>query len=576
MKKYLKTVFCTLICLVMTIASVSAADTMEMEWRGDYSDNAKPKITVTFKSPAPYQQQVTAVIYPASDTTPTFAEYLRVSEFNVNGSEEKTFTYDITDEFTEADFAYKLKLQGSGYMQTQTELTETVYAINKARIPGLISEFKNATASTMPGVLSKVMGPLQLTDEADATIKAKKINVLLGAKDTFSTLEDVRNTWKSADVIVYIGESTSTAEGVAQRLIDNADILGININDADFKRYVDEDPLADDEGDEIPDSNELCEALLANGAGLETLAQLQTLIGKELGLITINDASEDLVDDAFNKYKGYFDISSETITAYNNLNEGNQGKALRAIYNKNFADTTALVSAFTTAVNTLSAGGDTGDTPIIIVPGVGGTGGGSGASISSPPSPQVTPTPSTTTEFKDVPSTHWAYPYVTELASKSIINGYDDNTFRPGNNVTRAEFVKMIIGATGMLTANAECSFADVPADAWYYEYVASAYEKEIVSGIDDTTFGASANITRQDVAVIAARILTRLTGKTADGTESTLTDFDTISDYAQDSVKLLNGMGIINGFDDGSFRSHDALTRAEAATIISKLVANL
>ena len=115
-----------------------------------------------------------------------------------------------------------------------------------------------------------------------------------------------------------------------------------------------------------------------------------------------------------------------------------------------------------------------------------------------------------------------------------------------------------------------------MPRTAWYYEFLASAYKAGVVSGITDESFGVGRNITRQDVAVIAARIIEYLKPGTTVPADTTLTDIDTVSDYAVSSVKLLNGMGIINGFDDGSFMPHNALTRAEAATIISKLAENL
>ena len=584
MKKYLKTVLCTVVCLLMTFTSVSAATTMEIvDWHGDYKDGNNPKLTVTFKSPAPYQQQVIAVIYPESDNTPTFEESLRMSEITISGSGEKSIEFDITNEFSENDFAYKIVLQGNGHMKDESIVNETVYVINPGRIPGIISEFKNASITTMPGVISKVMAPLQLADETDATLKAKKVNVMYKMKDTFNTLEDVRNAWYSADILVYIGESTSTADGVAQRLISNADILGININDTDFKLYVDEDPFADDEGNDIADNNELCEAILAhapsynNNAGVQSVEELQDLIGELLGLIVINDSSEDFVDDAFDKYKGYFDISSDTMSSYNKLATGDQGKALRAIYNKNFSDTKQLITAFTTAVNTLSAGGDIADTPVIIVPdGNSGNPGGSGGSgISVPTTPSVPTEPVKTTEYKDVPSSHWAYPYVSELSTNGIISGYDDGTFRPDNSVTREEFVKMIVGAAGLYDSEADCDFADVPASAWYYSYVASACANGVVNGIDDMTFGVGHRITRQDVAVIASRILSVFGKETASG-DTSLTDINEVSDYAQESVKMLNSMGIINGYDDGSFMPKNTLTRAEAATIICKIINSL
>lgn len=582
MKKYLKTVVCTLICLLMTITGVRAAETMELEWRGDYSDSANPKLVVTFSSPAQYQQQVIAVIYPASDTTPTFEEYLRMSEITVNGSEQKTIVFDITDEFNQSNFDYTIELQGSGYKHDVSFAEETVYLINPERImggTGLISEIKNSTETTFPGVLEKVMAPLQLEPESDPDIKARKTAIVYGLKDTFSTLEDVRNAWHIADVLVYIGESTSTAEGVAQRLISNADILGIDVTDEDFKMYVDEDPLADDEGDEIADSNLLCEQILIhaenynNGAGVQSVSELQDLIGEVLGLIVINNSTEDTISDAFNTYKDYFDISSDTEIAYSRLG-ANQSKALKAIYNKNFASPALLVSAFTTAVNKILDGGSAGDTTVNTQPSD-NSDNSDGTTISAPSVPIVPNVPSGVTGFKDVSASHWAHSYVTELVNKGIISGYDDNTFRPSSNVTREEFIKMIVGAAGLYSNDAECDFADVPNNAWYYRYVASAFVNEIVNGVTDTMFGIGQNITRQDVAVIGARILARFEKETTEN-NVTLTDFDTVSDYAQDSVKLLNSMGIINGFDDGSFKPHNALTRAEAATIICKLINSL
>lgn len=582
MKKIFKTVVCTLICLMMSIAGARAAETIELEWRGDYSDSANPKLVVTFSSPAQYQQQVIAVIYPASDTTPTFEEYLRMSEITVNGSEQKTIVFDITDEFNQSNFDYKIELQGSGYKHNVSSATEPVYLINPERIlggTGLISEIKNSTETTFHGVLEKVMAPLQLEPETDPDIKARKTAIVYGLKDTFSTLEDVRNAWHIADVLTYIsGGETSTAAGVAQRFISNADILGIDVTDADFKMYVDEDPLADDEGDEIADSNALCEQILIhaplyNGAkGVQSVSELQDLIGEVLGLIVINNSSEDSIQQAFNKYKDYFDISSDTRIAYSRLG-ANQSKALKAIYKKNFTSPALLVSAFTTAVNTLSAGGGTGDTQGTIQPD--NSDNSDGTTISAPSVPIVPNVPSGVTGFKDVSASHWAHSYVTELVNKGIISGYDDNTFRPSSNVTREEFIKMIVGAAGLYSNDAECDFADVPNNAWYYRYVASAFVNEIVNGVTDTMFGIGQNITRQDVAVIGARILARFEKETTEN-NVTLTDFDTVSDYAQDSVKLLNSMGIINGFDDGSFKPHNALTRAEAATIICKLINSL
>ena len=247
------------------------------------------------------------------------------------------------------------------------------------------------------------------------------------------------------------------------------------------------------------------------------------------------------------------------------------------MHQKNFERVAELVNAFTTALSDVKSDNNIPGTPIIIVPSGGGTtsGGGGGATTGAVSAP-TTPEKPSAKDFKDVSSSHWAYQYVTRLAEKGIIGGYDDNTYKPEKNVTREEFVKMIVNATGLYDASATCEFGDVNTTDWHYVYVASAFKNEIISGTDEGMFGAGKNITRQDVAVIAARLLKSFRDILPETGETTLTDFASVGDYAQDSVKLLSAMGIINGFDDGTFRPHNVLTRAEAATIISKLIDEL
>ncbi|MGN0163573.1 MAG: S-layer homology domain-containing protein, partial [Candidatus Ornithomonoglobus sp.] len=80
------------------------------------------------------------------------------------------------------------------------------------------------------------------------------------------------------------------------------------------------------------------------------------------------------------------------------------------------------------------------------------------------------------TDFCDVSESHWAYEYISSMAARGIIEGYDDGSFLPEKTVTRAEFAKMLAGAAAL--SPAEASFGDVSEDAWYLDYVraASAY----------------------------------------------------------------------------------------------------
>ncbi len=575
MKKYLKKILCGLVSVATLATAVTAfaATPMQMEWRGDYSDNSNPKLIVTFTPSAQYTQQVIMVAYPTSVASPTLADYVRMEEVAVKEGKTTDVTLNITNAFSATGGAYTVEVQGNGHLSGVSNDKVDVHVIKQGDISSLLDEFTSATETNFETVLGKVMSALQLDSEPDADRKAKRIRSMIGIRTNdfggaFANLEDVRDAWHTSDIIVYIGQSDATADGVKERLLANADLLEIDTTDADFVAYADE----------------LCRDLLTydneynNNAGIQSLNDLKDAIGETLGTIAVNNATEHNMTTVFNKYKSYFNVSALTLVDYNSFSDTYKSKALRDLYQKNFAKASELVAAFEGAVATIKSEEQSGTQapPVVIIPPTGG-GNGGGSSLSGAPSaPATTPAPSKTPSFSDVSSGHWAYSYVTELAKKNIIGGYDDGTFKPNNNVTREEFVKMIIGAAGMLSLDKECEFADVPENAWYYDYVSSAFTAGVVNGIDDENFGIGRNITRQDVAVIAARVLEYLGAGTTVAGETTLTDFDTVADYAQNSVKLLNGKGIINGFDDGSFMPHNALTRAEAATIICKLINSL
>ena len=571
MGKYLKTVLCSMICMLLMVTTVSAAGNLDLEWRGDYSDNTDPKLVFTFTSPAKYIQQVSAVIYPASVITPGFSDYAELKELKVTGGVESTVTFNVTNDFSATNGEYIARFKGNGYMAENCIEYADIYVITPAGVTNLLGRFASADSATLPALVDEVSLPLQLSEETDSARKTERISLMLAMKNkdfngSFNTLENVRDSWRASDMLAYINKSTATAEGVKEKLYDTADIFGIDMTDIDMINHIDE----------------LCQNILLyngeynNNVGIKSITEFKDAVGEYLGVIVINNSTDTKMRENFEKYKTYFDISPATFTDYYALTSNYQGKALRELYNKGFERPAEVVSTFTSAVALLKA--EAGSTPpVVIVPGV--TGGGKGGIGVTGGASDIFPTkpvePETQSGFRDVTSNHWAYNYVTQLAQKKIISGYDDNTFRPNNNVTREEFVKMIINATGLYSESADCEFGDVTSDAWYYSYVASASTLGIVSGRDDMTFGVGTNITRQDVAVIAARIIKYLEKPTSMG-NAEFTDTDAISDYAQESVNILTGMGIINGFDDGAFKPHNALTRAEAATIISKLISSL
>ncbi|MBO5930295.1 MAG: S-layer homology domain-containing protein [Clostridia bacterium] len=173
-----------------------------------------------------------------------------------------------------------------------------------------------------------------------------------------------------------------------------------------------------------------------------------------------------------------------------------------------------------------------------------------------------------TGEYPFTDANGWGKSYISALYNRGIVNGKSQDAFAPDANITRAEFVKLITAIFG-LNSGATADFADVAETAWYYPYVANAYQNGYVSGMGENQFGPEMNIKRQDMAKI---INTVLESKGIYGTKaesSTISDFDTISDYAKDHVAAMCGMGIISGDENKNFNPNRFATREEAAKMI-------
>jgi len=219
--------------------------------------------------------------------------------------------------------------------------------------------------------------------------------------------------------------------------------------------------------------------------------------------------------------------------------------------------------------------------------GAGGGGGGGGAVKPSNPAENINVSDMTITTqpdnekdieatdvkviFKDVPNGHWAKAMIEELYNEGVVSGKGDGVFAPEENVTREEFVKLLVTSMNLNTIGDKLRFNDVPEDAWYYNYVYTAFNSGIVNGTSETTFGSGEYITRQDLAVMAYNVIKACDLKTSGKSDSSFNDFDQIADYAKAAVSALKADEILSG-DGGSFRPNDKTTRAEAVKIIYML----
>ena len=299
----------------------------------------------------------------------------------------------------------------------------------------------------------------------------------------------------------------------------------------------------------------------------------------------INGSAEDALENHLTTYYRALGISTETYQKFASFGGFDRQKVLRQIYHKNFADTDTVCKTFETAVNQI-AERNTSDGNTSSPGGSGGSGGAGGSGVSGGGRgyedgyairEEANDTPKPDTAFADCGVSHWAYPYVSEMKKDGIISGYDDGNFYPDQKVKREEFVKMAVAAAGLYDKNAACDFDDVPQNAWCYGYIASAHQANVINGVGEKTFGIGQEMKREDVAVIVCRILdmfhaSKEGSNTLTDAGEKFADAIEIDDYAKDSVAVLTAMKILSGFEDGSFRPQDCLSRAEAAKILSVL----
>lgn len=210
----------------------------------------------------------------------------------------------------------------------------------------------------------------------------------------------------------------------------------------------------------------------------------------------------------------------------------------------------------------------------------GGGGGGSSSGSSKPPFTAVSDAKAEQSGeaseagtaakkgFSDIEAVPWAAAAIEALAEKGIVSGRGDNLFCPEENVTREEFVKLLVMLFRISADTAsEHSFTDADSSEWYYPYLNAAYAAGIINGKTDGSFGVGDFVTRQDAAVMLNNCIGAFSLEAGEETE--FSDSADISEYARDAVKKIKAAGIVSGYEDGSFLPLNPITRAEAAKIL-------
>lgn len=158
----------------------------------------------------------------------------------------------------------------------------------------------------------------------------------------------------------------------------------------------------------------------------------------------------------------------------------------------------------------------------------------------------------------------------------SYVVGYEDGLVKPQNNITRAEvatiFYRLLKDEVRDENTTTVSEFSDVSADDWYGTTVATLADMGIVKGYEDGTFRPNASITRAEFAAIATRFFEETGAAYIPGTFTDVTGDEWFAGAIADGVNL----GLIGGYEDGSVRPNNAITRAEACAIVNRTLSRV
>ncbi len=167
---------------------------------------------------------------------------------------------------------------------------------------------------------------------------------------------------------------------------------------------------------------------------------------------------------------------------------------------------------------------------------------------------------------------HWAEDAVKRALALQLVKGYPDQTFRPNRPVTRAEFIVMLARAMHPQAKGAALSFSDKEAiGAWTEASIAQALELGWIDGYADGSFRPDQPISRAEMAVVTARAL----GMPASSQEAStgFKDDALLPPWAKSAIRTLHEHHIVSGRSAGRFEAQEEATRAEAITVLLRLL---
>lgn len=178
----------------------------------------------------------------------------------------------------------------------------------------------------------------------------------------------------------------------------------------------------------------------------------------------------------------------------------------------------------------------------------------------------------------DMTSDEFGFWEINDFVSADIIDGFIDSdtgdmSFLPQKNITRAEFTKILINALGISTQSLPQKFNDVTPGRWYYDYINTASSLGIVNGYSADEFKPGSFITRGQMAAMIVRAFED-TVPFPQYTEQLFPDVPNQVSFAKE-INRAASLGIIQGYNDNTFKSGNLANRVQAVVIMYRAISN-
>jgi hypothetical protein len=178
--------------------------------------------------------------------------------------------------------------------------------------------------------------------------------------------------------------------------------------------------------------------------------------------------------------------------------------------------------------------------------------------------------------FLDIEPGAWCYDAVRRVYEMGLMNGTSATTFTPNTATNRGMIVAILYRLEGSPAAGSS-GFSDVAPGAYYASAVAWAVQNGIVNGYDDNTFRPGNRITREQLAAFLYRYVRYKGGDVSDRADlSAFTDAGQIASYAVEPLQWANAQGLVNGTSAATLSPGGSATRAQAAVILTRLMENV